>query len=107
MPEFTLAEPKAKLEVALLVLYSQFIVRITLFEHLENSITTLYLPNNNTIILALPHFTRVPSDQTAWEGEALSFPCEAEGSPKPLIFWTMEGSQVPSKPTPLCYFNLS
>ncbi|XP_026313598.1 roundabout homolog 3-like [Hyposmocoma kahamanoa] len=42
---------------------------------------------------SLPHFTRMPSDQTAWEGEAVSFPCEAEGSPKPLIFWTMEGSQ--------------
>lgn len=46
------------------------------------------------VFLALPHFTRMPSDQTAWEGEAVSFPCEAEGSPKPLIFWTMEGSQV-------------
>ncbi|KAI5644534.1 immunoglobulin i-set domain-containing protein [Phthorimaea operculella] len=44
-------------------------------------------------IHSLPHFTRVPSDQTAWEGEAVSFPCEAEGSPRPLIFWTMEGSQ--------------
>ncbi|KAM3966989.1 neogenin [Aphomia sociella] len=42
---------------------------------------------------SLPHFTRVPSDQTAWEGEAVSFPCEADGSPKPIVFWTMEGSQ--------------
>ncbi|KAL4707276.1 hypothetical protein ACJJTC_019814 [Scirpophaga incertulas] len=42
---------------------------------------------------SLPHFTRVPSDQTAWEGEAVSFPCEANGSPKPVVFWTMEGSQ--------------
>ncbi|XP_063827497.1 roundabout homolog 1-like isoform X1 [Ostrinia nubilalis] len=42
---------------------------------------------------SLPHFTRVPSDQTAWEGEAVSFPCEADGSPKPVVFWTMEGSQ--------------
>ncbi|XP_061704766.1 neogenin-like isoform X2 [Cydia pomonella] len=42
---------------------------------------------------SLPHFTRVPSDQTAWEGEEVSFSCEAEGTPKPLIFWTMEGSQ--------------
>ncbi|XP_045496294.1 neogenin-like isoform X2 [Colias croceus] len=42
---------------------------------------------------SLPHFTRVPSDQTAWEGESVSFPCEADGSPKPIIFWTMEGSQ--------------
>lgn len=49
---------------------------------------------HNFVFLALPHFTRMPSDQTAWEGEAVSFPCEAEGSPKPLIFWTMEGSQV-------------
>lgn len=50
--------------------------------------------SDNIVFTALPHFTRMPSDQTAWEGEALSFPCEAEGSPKPLIFWTMEGSQV-------------
>ncbi|XP_060802288.1 protein sidekick-1 isoform X2 [Amyelois transitella] len=42
---------------------------------------------------SLPYFTKVPSDQTAWEGEAVSFPCEAEGSPKPVVFWTMEGSQ--------------
>ncbi|CAK1579452.1 unnamed protein product [Parnassius mnemosyne] len=42
---------------------------------------------------SLPHFTRVPSDQTAWEGESVSFPCEAEGTPKPVIFWTMEGSK--------------
>lgn len=46
------------------------------------------------LVLALPHFTRVPSDQTAWEGEEVSFPCEADGTPKPVIFWTMEGSQV-------------
>lgn len=45
-------------------------------------------------VLALPHFTRVPSDQTAWEGEAISFQCEAEGAPPPVVFWTMEGSQV-------------
>ncbi|XP_026759735.2 roundabout homolog 1-like [Galleria mellonella] len=44
-------------------------------------------------VYSLPHFTRVPSDQTAWEGEAVSFPCEADGSPKPIVFWTMEGSQ--------------
>lgn len=36
----------------------------------------------------------MPSDQTAWEGESVSFPCEAEGTPKPIVFWTMEGSQV-------------
>ncbi|KPI98678.1 Roundabout-like 2 [Papilio xuthus] len=42
---------------------------------------------------SLPHFTRVPSDQTAWEGESVSFPCEAEGTPTPVVFWTMEGSQ--------------
>ncbi|XP_061385395.1 immunoglobulin superfamily DCC subclass member 4-like [Danaus plexippus] len=42
---------------------------------------------------SLPQFTRVPSDQTAWEGESVSFPCEAEGTPKPVVFWTMEGSQ--------------
>ncbi|KAJ8724385.1 hypothetical protein PYW08_015859 [Mythimna loreyi] len=42
---------------------------------------------------SLPHFTRVPSDQTAWEGEAISFQCEAEGTPPPVVFWTMEGSQ--------------
>ncbi|KOB78706.1 Roundabout, isoform B, partial [Operophtera brumata] len=29
----------------------------------------------------------------SWEGEAVSFPCEADGSPKPIVFWTMEGSQ--------------
>ncbi|XP_050665497.1 neogenin-like [Leptidea sinapis] len=44
-------------------------------------------------IHSLPHFIRVPSDQTAWEGESVSFPCEADGIPKPIIFWTMEGSQ--------------
>ncbi|RVE53566.1 hypothetical protein evm_001707 [Chilo suppressalis] len=44
-------------------------------------------------VYSLPHFKRVPSDQTAWEGEAVSFPCEADGSPKPIVFWTMEGSQ--------------
>ncbi|XP_045767357.1 netrin receptor DCC-like isoform X1 [Maniola jurtina] len=42
---------------------------------------------------SLPHFTRVPSDQTAWEGESVSFQCEADGMPKPIVFWTMEGSQ--------------
>ncbi|KAG7309657.1 hypothetical protein JYU34_004145 [Plutella xylostella] len=42
---------------------------------------------------SLPHFTKVPSDQTAWEGEEVSFPCEATGTPKPIVFWTMEGSQ--------------
>ncbi|GBP49441.1 Roundabout homolog 2 [Eumeta japonica] len=42
---------------------------------------------------SLPHFTKVPSDQTAWEGDAISFPCEADGAPTPLVFWSMEGSQ--------------
>ncbi|XP_053605751.1 LOW QUALITY PROTEIN: protein sidekick-1-like [Plodia interpunctella] len=53
-----------------------------------SSATTAILTVNT-----LPYFTRVPSDQTVWEGEAVSFPCEAEGSPKPVVFWTMEGSQ--------------
>lgn len=51
------------------------------------------------LVVALPHFTRVPSDQTAWEGEAISFQCEADGTPPPVVFWTMEGSQVKLKIT--------
>lgn len=39
----------------------------------------------------------MPSDQTAWEGEAISFQCEADGTPPPVVFWTMEGSQVKLK----------
>lgn len=77
----------------LLVRRSLFIVSVVLLASLkvgQKAISGF----DNFVFLALPHFTRMPSDQTAWEGEAVSFPCEAEGSPKPLIFWTMEGSQV-------------
>ncbi|CAH2266107.1 jg11111 [Pararge aegeria aegeria] len=58
------------------------------------------------LVLRRPHFLVKPNNitaligqniefhcQTAWEGESVSFQCEADGTPKPIVFWTMEGFQ--------------
>jgi hypothetical protein len=44
-------------------------------------------------VLALPHFTQIPSNLTAWEGDVVSIPCEARGLPTPTTFWILEGNQ--------------
>ncbi|KAJ2938981.1 hypothetical protein O0L34_g18958 [Tuta absoluta] len=42
---------------------------------------------------SLPHFTQIPSNLTAWEGDVVSIPCEAKGLPTPTTFWILEGTQ--------------
>lgn len=42
---------------------------------------------------ALPHFTQIPSNLTAWEGDVVSIPCEAKGLPTPTTFWILEGNE--------------
>lgn len=44
-------------------------------------------------VSALPHFTQIPSNLTAWEGDVVSIPCEAKGLPTPTTFWILEGNQ--------------
>ncbi|KAI5644530.1 immunoglobulin domain-containing protein [Phthorimaea operculella] len=52
------------------------------------SITSAALTVNS-----LPHFTQIPSNLTAWEGDVVSIPCEAKGLPTPTTFWILEGTQ--------------
>ncbi|XP_047521164.1 neural cell adhesion molecule L1-like isoform X2 [Pieris napi] len=42
-------------------------------------------------VYSLPHFTQIPSNLTAWEGDVVSIPCEAKGLPTPTTFWILEG----------------
>lgn len=44
------------------------------------------------MVLALPHFTHEPTNLTAWEGDVISIPCDANGLPKPITFWIIEGN---------------
>ncbi|KOB78705.1 Roundabout, isoform B, partial [Operophtera brumata] len=44
-------------------------------------------------VAALPHFTQIPSNLTAWERDVVSIPCEAKGLPTPTTFWILEGNQ--------------
>ncbi|KAG7309654.1 hypothetical protein JYU34_004140 [Plutella xylostella] len=44
-------------------------------------------------VYSLPHFTQIPSNLTAWEGDVVSIPCEAKGLPTPTTFWILEGVQ--------------
>ncbi|XP_041968234.1 roundabout homolog 2-like isoform X2 [Aricia agestis] len=44
-------------------------------------------------VYSLPHFTQIPSNLTAWEGDVVSIPCEAKGLPTPTTFWILEGSE--------------
>ncbi|XP_026759627.2 LOW QUALITY PROTEIN: netrin receptor DCC-like [Galleria mellonella] len=53
-----------------------------------SSITSATLTVNS-----LPHFTQIPSNLTAWEGDVVSIPCEARGLPTPTTFWILEGNQ--------------
>ncbi|KAM3966923.1 netrin receptor DCC [Aphomia sociella] len=53
-----------------------------------SSITSATLTVNS-----LPHFTQIPSNLTAWEGDVVSIPCEAKGLPTPTTFWILEGNQ--------------
>ncbi|XP_013192359.1 roundabout homolog 2 [Amyelois transitella] len=56
--------------------------------HAGTSITSATLTVNS-----LPHFTQIPSNLTAWEGDVVSIPCEARGLPTPTTFWILEGNQ--------------
>ncbi|XP_053605716.1 netrin receptor DCC-like [Plodia interpunctella] len=56
--------------------------------HAGTSITSATLTVNS-----LPHFTQIPSNLTAWEGDVVSIPCEARGLPTPTTFWILEGKQ--------------
>ncbi|XP_049871149.1 roundabout homolog 1-like [Pectinophora gossypiella] len=56
--------------------------------HAGTSLTTASLTVNS-----LPHFTQIPSNLTAWEGDVVSIPCEAKGLPTPTTFWILEGNQ--------------
>ncbi|CAG5046506.1 unnamed protein product [Parnassius apollo] len=44
-------------------------------------------------VYSLPHFTQIPSNLTAWEGDVVSIPCEAKGLPTPTTFWILEGNE--------------
>lgn len=44
-------------------------------------------------VAALPHFTQIPSNLTAWEGDVVSIPCEAKGLPTPTTFWILESTE--------------
>lgn len=46
-------------------------------------------------LVALPQFTVTPQDKTVIEGQAVDFPCEAQGYPQPVIAWTKGGKCVP------------
>ncbi|XP_052128533.1 roundabout homolog 2-like isoform X2 [Frankliniella occidentalis] len=41
-----------------------------------------------------PYFTVRPSDVRVPLGSSVSFPCAAEGSPPPSVFWSREGSRL-------------
>ncbi|XP_026731729.1 protein sax-3-like [Trichoplusia ni] len=56
--------------------------------HAGTSITSATLT-----VYSLPHFTQIPSNLTAWEGDVVSIPCEAKGLPTPTTFWILEGTQ--------------
>ncbi|KAJ0177852.1 hypothetical protein K1T71_006725 [Dendrolimus kikuchii] len=43
-------------------------------------------------VYSLPHFTQIPSNLTAWEGDVVSIQCEAKGLPTPTTFWILEGN---------------
>lgn len=43
-------------------------------------------------VSALPHFTQIPSNLTAWENDVVSIQCEAKGLPTPTTFWILEGN---------------
>ncbi|XP_062045579.1 probable oxidoreductase PXDNL [Lepus europaeus] len=48
----------------------------------------------NIIVQAPPQFTVIPKDQVVLEDHAVEFPCEAEGSPRPVIVWKKAGRQL-------------
>lgn len=56
--------------------------------HAGTSITSATLT-----VYSLPHFTQIPSNLTAWEGDVVSIPCDAKGLPTPTTFWILEGKQ--------------
>lgn len=46
------------------------------------------------VTLAPPTFIKRPLDQKVGLNGVASFSCEANGNPRPSVFWTKEGSQV-------------
>lgn len=46
------------------------------------------------MLTAPPTFVKRPRDLELGLNGVANFPCEAQGNPKPSVFWTKEGSQV-------------
>ncbi|XP_036939447.1 receptor-type tyrosine-protein phosphatase S-like isoform X8 [Acanthopagrus latus] len=46
---------------------------------------------------APPKFTKIPTDQIGVSGGVASFVCQANGSPKPVVYWNKKGKKVNSQ----------
>ncbi|XP_055084726.1 receptor-type tyrosine-protein phosphatase S-like isoform X7 [Periophthalmus magnuspinnatus] len=47
--------------------------------------------------LAPPRFTKIPTDQIGVSGGVASFVCQANGNPKPVVYWNKKGKKVNSQ----------
>ena len=44
----------------------------------------------------IPRFTEAPADISVTQGDDVTLPCRAEGSPRPDITWTFQGAPLSS-----------
>ncbi|XP_055007692.1 receptor-type tyrosine-protein phosphatase S-like [Boleophthalmus pectinirostris] len=47
--------------------------------------------------LAPPKFTKIPTDQIGVSGGVASFVCQANGNPRPVVYWNKKGKKVNSQ----------
>uniref|UniRef100_A0A3B3ZGX1 protein-tyrosine-phosphatase n=1 Tax=Periophthalmus magnuspinnatus TaxID=409849 RepID=A0A3B3ZGX1_9GOBI len=51
----------------------------------------------NVCLGAPPRFTKIPTDQIGVSGGVASFVCQANGNPKPVVYWNKKGKKVNSQ----------
>lgn len=54
-------------------------------------------PFFSPLLPAPPKFTKIPTDQIGVSGGVASFVCQANGNPKPVVYWNKKGKKVNSQ----------
>lgn len=69
------------------------------FDVIWVSFLFFFIPPSSTSVrlTAPPKFTNIPTDQIGVSGGVASFVCQANGNPKPVVYWNKKGKKVNSQ----------
>ena len=62
--------------------------------HIPNECQLVFILDVRFILLVVPEFSKRPVDRVVAEGQNVTFPCEANGVPVPVIKWNFSGGAL-------------